>query len=411
MVGRSSEQNSVQAPRLIASWTDNSRELTVDRDFVGGKAAGLLQLPQGWVPPFVVLTKEFCKSVSHRGSIVNALAALPNTEQKLLDELRSRVEQSGEKILVRSNAPDETLANRGAYRSYPVPFSLDAIAEAVSAIFDSARANMYIILQSAIEPGQQGHMSNERRVTSKPGRWLLEGLFGEDLEPHQRFILAGRDEATNGPLLAGNERELLERLRAVASALRRIGAGHHHCEWVWDGRRLWIVQCDEAPAEPMSSDARWANDYLLSAEPIRDAEPPHSPFVPFDQTSDIWSKLDCPKLFKALGLPTAGVYHISGTDWVASDATDRIKILDELARMCERPTVVRCDVTKAVQIEELLLPTSKASSDSKELVKFMDEQAREFSAKGLRPEWWGFLLAVLRAGCGNLHRPISGVSA
>jgi predicted house-cleaning noncanonical NTP pyrophosphatase (MazG superfamily) len=386
--------SSAELPLVIASWLDNSRELTTEKEFVGSKAAGLLQLPQEWVPIFVVLTAGFWDLARTCGSVATALDKLPDIERRHFQELRAFAEQNAGKILVRSNAPDEDLADRGTYRSYTVSPNVETIAEAVTNIFGSSGKIMCIVLQSAVEPGLQGHMSNERRVSSKPSRWLVEGLFGRGLEPEQRFISANGVRTPSGRLHARNEKELIEQLRTVAAVLLRTRAGQYHCEWVWDGRRLWIVQCDDASSDESES-ILYANEYLTSQEHTPTIYEPQRPFLAFEETSDVWSKLERPKTFKRLGLPTANICFLSGTDWVDSDPVKHARILDELARICDQPTVIRCDVMKSAQADELLLATSIASTNPNDLSCFMNKQSRDFVAKGMAAEQWSFLPARL----------------
>jgi predicted house-cleaning noncanonical NTP pyrophosphatase (MazG superfamily) len=384
---------STAPPRVIASWSDTSREFVFDVNFVGAKGVGLFRLPPGWVPPFVVLTKAFSELITQSGSVANALTSLTGADRTAFRDLLDSAQRSGSAIFVRSNSPHENLGDRGAYRSYTIEPDLRAIAEAIAAVFASTHAQMYVIVQVAIQPGLQGHMSNERRVTSQANRWLVEGLYGSDADLRQRFISASKFVVDVDELHASHEKELLSRLRTVASTLLQIGLGQYHCEWIWDGRRLWIVQCDDASIK--LDNGRYANEYLLSSETLSGEYTAQEPILAFDQTSDIWSKLECPKTFKRLGLPPANICFISGSDWVDPDPIRHKKILDELRLICTQPTVVRCDVGKSAAKEDVLLPTSNESTDAADLAKFMDRCSEDFRATGLTPEEWAFLPARL----------------
>jgi predicted house-cleaning noncanonical NTP pyrophosphatase (MazG superfamily) len=377
-------------------------ELLNDASYVGGKAVGLLRLPVGWVPPFVVLTRAFRDLVLERGGVASALQALSEHEigtfDNLLHDARDAVDNSSQTglLLVRSNGAHEKLSDRGTYQSYSVPPARDEVANAIEAVMYSGGADMFVIVQRAVEPGLLGHLSNERRVTPDPKRWLVEGLHrGTDLQ--QTFVSARKSFQQVEALHARSEKEVTRELRRVASRLLHVGLGQHHCEWVWDGQRVWIVQCDDASSHQHPSNGDLdpdANSFLVSTEARAPRFDPRSELLHFrDVPPGIWSKLERPKVFSEINFPTADVYLVSGDTW--ADSTKRSAIVDDLSRMCQHPVVIRCDVRKGWHKDDVLLPTSKSSKKSSELAAFMDTVSAQFRAKGLAPQQWAFLPAFL----------------
>jgi hypothetical protein len=308
---------------------------------------------------------------AEKRSVDNAINSLAASETAKLKEFVSFARSNNTRVLVRSNAPNEDLTNRGAHRSYAVDCNIDAISEAINAVLGSGSSSMFVILQHAIEPGTPGHMSNERRVTSLHNRWLVEGLYHSEVEQHQQFIRATKQKDVGDPLFARTDKQLLDRLRGVAGWLTQTGKGQYHCEWVWDGARAWIVQCDDASAVLASPLAIHANEYLTRVEhwTHHNYDPP-PPISCYYDTSDDWSKLERPKTFKRLGLPTGDVYFVSGSVWVESNPKERAQLLSELCKLSQHPIVIRCDIAKAATADDLLLPTSAASSDVAELADF-----------------------------------------
>jgi hypothetical protein len=107
---------------------------------------------------------------------------------------------------------------------------------------------MCALLQVCVNPAWAGHMSNERRISESERFWLVEGL-AEGAVQRQEFIRAS-DEGHPGALIAKRKVEVTQALRRVAGSLLGQPRNRFHCEWVWSGRRLWIVQCDHALNEP-----------------------------------------------------------------------------------------------------------------------------------------------------------------
>src|SRR5271165_4840194 len=89
-----------QPMTAISSWAKPSDGITpID---VGGKAAGLFRLPDGWTPPFFVV---------RRGSDYG----------EVLESLLLMAERSSQQIIVRSNARSESDSDaRGSYTSISV---------------------------------------------------------------------------------------------------------------------------------------------------------------------------------------------------------------------------------------------------------------------------------------------------
>ena len=237
-------------PAVIASWCSYPPHIVDDSALIGGKAKGLLTLPREWVPPFLVFTKAFCSQWSKVKSAAALLRTLRAEEQSLVEYFYTSLPNGNEsRVLVRSNAPSEDLSWRGAYQSYTAGPNWNETATAIDRILaDVQSTDMYVLVQTAIDPSWGGHMSNERRVTDDRRRWLIEGL-GESTDFDQRFIRASLPPERPQPLLASDTKQLASALRMVAGELLRRKPKRYHCEWAWGGNRLWVVQCDEALEE------------------------------------------------------------------------------------------------------------------------------------------------------------------
>ena len=98
---------------ILESWKEYPQEIIKDRNFVGGKAAGLLMLPTDWTPPFIVLTKNFYSSWLKTKNALKTITALPQYEQDLISKFFEQSCRSDRKtyskIIIRSNSPEECL--------------------------------------------------------------------------------------------------------------------------------------------------------------------------------------------------------------------------------------------------------------------------------------------------------------
>ena len=382
-------------PLIVASWKTYSKNLTDDAGFVGGKACGVFRLPRDWVPPFIILTRAFFEQWTEKPNAVTIFANLGTAEQTLLAELLDRIVPSftggGARVVVRSNSAVENLAARGSFESYPATPTRKRVANAVDQLLASSRGEvMCAMVQVGIEPGIAGHMSNERRVSHHKNLWLVEELAQGGQEVEQEMIRA-RQHDVAAPLLASNAAELRDVLRQTAGFLADVGSGRFHCEWVWNGRQVWIVQADEAELSPPNP---IVTSYLESIDASAPGFTPESCLCHFrDAPSDKWQKLRRPRLFQKLGIPYADIFLLPGERWTKCDLFDRSALERDFNSMCHYPVVVRCDIAASAAIGETLLPTSAPLTDPRALVSFLDRVSRQLDGLGLSASDWAFLLA------------------
>ena len=167
-------------PVVIASWQDLPARITLDKRLVGGKAMGLFGMPREWVPPFLVLTASFQPLALAHGGAAAAMSALTVDEKAIISELMDRCAEIRLPTIFWCvlNSPAEDLAVRGTFSSVAAQANIESVANAIDEVLTASHADMCVLVQTAIEPGVVGHMSNERRVSSRrsgagrrTGRW------------------------------------------------------------------------------------------------------------------------------------------------------------------------------------------------------------------------------------------------
>ena len=354
--------------------TPSERVATVD---VGGKAAGLLQLPSGWTPPFFVAGRGW----DYREALdwlLDAAAAEPASRQ----------------VMVRSNATSESVSDaRGAYVSTAVAPTAEAVRAAIEQVLAQRTKpgdEMLAIVQVGIRAVAGGHLSNERHVAERRTQWVLDEE-GKRAAGAVRTLTARDDGADT--LKAADRAGLLTTLRHVAFRLS-AGGQRVHCEWIWDGTRTWIVQRDTA----IERRSGLVHNYLATRPQITpSAQHPDTVLIKRlagDETS-AWSKLGRPTILQALGMPTAPVWHLGGEAFL-NDASDRYRrVVADLEAFIEHGTlVVRCDVAAGHGYEDLSLETSDPVTTPEAALEFM-EAAVSRSFGHLPPQDWAFLPAPL----------------
>jgi predicted house-cleaning noncanonical NTP pyrophosphatase (MazG superfamily) len=374
----------LQVPRVIASW-DDAGAIPTESQLVGGKAKGIFRLPLPWVPRFIVFTKTFFDSWRAIG-ISSALSLLDSHERRAIEVLFGEAKRQRARLIVRSNAPVESSVRvHGTFKSIPADASMSSLAGALETVLgqSSILEEVFAIAQLAIEPGLLGHMSNERRVSVRRNVWLVEA----DESSFRQERISGTPASEPVELIANDEGQVLRCLRHVAGFLETLPEVAFHCEWVWTGQRLWIVQADAAA--PVREGLP-ANRYIQGkSSDSWKAQGRFEILKHFTTLEGNWRKLRRPKLFRSLGLPSADIYVLSGSDWVSGGGKLNAHLSAELGLLCSYPVVVRCDVNDD---EYTFLPTSPPSVEPAFLLDFME---REFTRKKVSDENWAFLLANL----------------
>ncbi len=374
---------------IIASWETTRSEWSATE--VGGKARGLLSLPRVWTPPFIVFSLAFfyrCKADGPRSALEH-LSDIDRDRVRLLLEAATSTDVG--KVIVRSNAFDEAQPeSRGRHISVDADAVHDSLAGAISRVIECTDASMCILVQVLAERSAWGHLSNERRVSRRRNAWLVEAHTAEGFDP-ARSIVAARPGGTE-PLCASQRVQMLERLRQAAAHLTD---GRHlmHCEWVWDGRQVWIVQADAVAPVPGEAD-RYLNAH---------ATPPAGGMrlrlmrCPTSEDARRWNKLAKRSVMRELGMPVAPIYFLRGE--VCGDlAAHRAAFDDDFAALShggEVPVVLRCDLLEHHSGNQLSLPTSEPLLAARDAGAFIDQVAKRFSANCVAPRGWAVLPAQL----------------
>jgi len=358
---------------------------------LGSKTAGLLLLPPSWTLPYFVLTTAAWESwAAHElepGWLRVAIGTLG------LDHAIAAV-LSGHHVIVRSSGQSETMEERGQLTSTVSEPDLSEIERAAEESWSWAqdrRPNepLALIVQQWRQPTLLGHLSNERRVSERHDSWLIESMSpdGNTTASLRVYPLRSGAEAED-PLVAQTSGEIARQLRRVAG--RHLDrSGRRHFEWMWDGGRVWVVQCDfeKTPrGRPPGSD--WQHQKARKVSTL-------SVFINALDATGPWNKTRCVRDFSELGLPTADLYVLE--DHGALDELSRGSVpvpgISDIRLLSELPVVVRTDTAPGVlDGMDVLLPRTETCVDPEQVLTFLRTATTAFLELGLSVGEFCFLI-------------------
>jgi predicted house-cleaning noncanonical NTP pyrophosphatase (MazG superfamily) len=362
----------------------------------GAKAAGLSQLNPNWTPRFFALD-------------VGVHARLKK-DKELRDDLSKALRSLGDcsdGVIVRSSALGETLDKRGAFDSGR---AAAAVSEVISCILEMAakaptasRKQLGFIVQEWLGGAATGHLSNERRVSHEPRSWLCEAelpIEGED--KNFRFRV---DSQTRGreDLSCSSWEELAAAIRTVARQMHRHG-GRYHLEWVWDGARVWIVQCDPDRVDHGSSPgSAWSEDE--AAQPLGDLRR----FKRLSKERSPFPKVNHVREFRSCGLPSGDIRVLAGATVIGRLARGEIsrELHRDLSELIKAPIVVRTDFRAATQEPKVLSKRTDTCLTYDQLKTFLVDTAKTAVAGGCAPGDLAFIthrFMLARAGVMSFAR-------
>lgn len=359
---------------------------------VGEKAYGLACLPRSWTLPFVV--------VSSRCISAYRSAATSREQQTLVQDLARSVQEAFSiidenltgNIYVRSSAVSESLQERGRYHSVQgssdsLEIPLAQCLEKLTNDQDIRSEQVHLIVQIAVTPvSAKGHLSNERRCYKEDRDWLGEFEAASPIETstftvnlrNWRRIVSG--DSTHLPLLCNLKPSISAVLATPAS-----WAKHHnvrmHYEWVWNGKRLFIVQADEAKPQPG----------INPTKIHRFSEINTATYIPkclkqiTEDHAALYNKVRNVKTYLSLNLPTTNLYVLDDPAIL-----DRLRLRDcppdlieDLEALVPNSLVIRTDLATDDQNLRQLLPRTNEVRCLNAALSFLQQTLNDLDNKGV----------------------------
>jgi predicted house-cleaning noncanonical NTP pyrophosphatase (MazG superfamily) len=351
------------------------------------KATRIAELPAAWVPDYLVL-----KFAANHGS------PLANVVQEAFAAAQGEIKEilllSPDGLIVRSSALNEDFTHRGFFRSEVCASNITAAQATAMAIVGHAVergadiSSFEVIIQRYVVPKLKGHLSNERRVSEEKRSWVIEVEDGDaptNLPPRIRAYTSEHD--VEQELSANSTRELRDALRLVAARMMRKRS-RYHCEWVWDGQRVYVVQCDDEP--DLAGERPGAAS--IQAKALGDVT--FRVLMPATGARTEWQKAEAVKVFSACGLAVPPVYVLETPGVIEQLAQGRVpdRLRADIELLTEAPTVIRTDTRRSDVLGEFLLPRTDAALTTDEALVFMVERSSRWANEGLAGADCAFLL-------------------
>lgn len=366
-------------------------------ELVGGKGAALVSLPEAWVPSYGVITTEAHSRWLGLRERVGSLAAARNALADVSASDLRALSAGSARLIVRSSATQESLGERGLHRSVETGDSKEQVASACKLVWDASLhepGKMAVLVQPLIKSLASGHLSNERRLTQKKSDWVCQIDSGVVESRCHRVRAEKTDPGLGDPLYCDEEARLVKVLARVAT----FGYSFEdrvHFEWVWDGKRVWVVQADtdSVPAGAVRPGDPWLE---FASQNRVNVEPEIGPFEvlkPWNDSNSEWGKVSCLNVFSECGLPVPRVYLLESPEYIAQlrsgDAPASLE--RDLDHLLECPIVIRTNV-KSEEGSEVLSPRTDVVMGREDALGFMQRTAQELDAGGVSDKDFCFLI-------------------
>lgn len=224
-------------------WGEAKSQATV----YGPKGALLLSLPRSWVPPFILLSDTLVEWL---------LLTHENISEVIRHEQVKSLLCNCNKIIVRSSVIDETIWERGTFRSEIVDcLNDDSFGErllcAVSSVRQSAPSRRVgMIIQKYVEPRFRGEFGNLLRVSKTRDHWEVSSVSTSGIAQRER-INCQRDIAADDSFELGRHirptdpRSFGAIASWINSQLLSQAQQRVNVEWVYGEGGFFVVQIDE----------------------------------------------------------------------------------------------------------------------------------------------------------------------
>jgi len=340
----------------------------VDCKTVGQKAVGLLTLPASWTLPFFVVASDVASAISDPAKLQTVLAHAAASARLKTD-----------KVIIRSNAVTETIADRGTLASESAAWddAANTLLRLQAKTQSQVEGEVHWIIQNVAVSYAQGQLSNERRVSRENRDWVLEVEKGMPQQTAQPIGVRAWRSGKNLNVVHLRCDSFLQ----ISVALRQVAhwASQDNrrflFEWIWDGGSVWIVQLDVATSgDGVKPASLLPTSVTLSA--------PEGLKV-FRNASDSdfagLRKLSNTQTYRSLGYTMPPFYVLDAgcgvSDFLAGGAISGDLLLD-FEQLTKRSLVLRTDGSALPSDKREMLPRSEELRNVAEVVKWLTEEFR-----------------------------------
>ncbi len=352
----------------------------INKTMAGQKAMGLLEIPVAWRLPFFVISK----AVIQKGISID-----DEQKENFCMEISKRIEKCvkdyampTQRIIIRSSGEEEGMNERGRYESYVC--GINEIHGAFIRILENLRNQhekpIAYIVQPYVERKILGHLSNERRISQYPRDWKVE-YEGLGKEPYSIGIRKWRktydgNDLKKDPLQCTDEKSIKQELRKIAYYYTEIEKKQRvHFEFVWDGKRIYLVQKD---IEILDLEAQNPMEYNIEVNNVDEFDSMQV-FRRIEQRDGMcFKKVKNVLLYEQVGLITAPLYILDNKQ-IITDMSNGIfdeAVKHDLCLFDGKSVVIRTDVETDTNDIVRLLPRSNELRSYEDIAKWCKESLR-----------------------------------
>lgn len=357
---------------------------------VGEKAFGLSCLPSFWTLPYLVVSSDLVSAYRQSTNDVEKNNLVQPWSKSIRNAAATAAMTCEGPILVRSSAVSEPLEDRGRYHSILGTFetleqTLNKCLSELTRDEDLVSEQVHLIVQPAVTPvSGKGHLSNERRCYEEARDWLGEfeiedGRASHTFTVNLRKWRRQESEQSEQQHLACNLEAQVSRVLSIPAWWAHRHKVRLHFEWVWDGRRIYLVQADEAktltgidPTKIPKKGIGSAIDYLPKC------------LVPInEELAARYNKIRNVYTYLKLQLPITNLYVLDAPSILdeVRKGTPPPELITDLEALIPGSLVIRTDLATEDQKLRQLLPRTNEVRDVDAAILFLQETLLKLSSE------------------------------
>lgn len=364
----------------------------ITSETVGEKAFGLSCLPSAWTLPFVVVSSELLSSYRSASSQSEKETNVSRFAANILNAYKKNGAPCEGAMIVRSSAVSEYLEERGRYYSVSGTFetieqTLLSCLSALSDDDDLALEKVHLIVQQAVVPvSAKGHLSNERRCYEEARDWLGEFETGasrasSSFSVNLRNWRSQESEHLEHEPLTCHLVALISKTLSAPAWWAKKQNVRVHFEWVWDGRRIYIVQADEAKK------LTGVNPTAISrtlVTPVVDYQPKCLAEINQEHAAK-YHKIKNVYTYLTLKLPITKIYVLDDQEVLTAIRNDSPPpdLISDLESLVPASLVIRTDLATDDLTLRQLLPRTNEVRDIHSAMKFLKETLDKLSSNNV----------------------------
>lgn len=319
-------------------------DITVEE--AGQKAYGLCKMPTLWTLPFFIVGKDFYLSVCKEDTDI---------VKQYFDNILKVMQMShmNDKVIIRSSGEFEGMNERGRYESVVVEKEnviqeLLQLVESLKKYEELNETGIPFVVQVYVERKILGHLSNERRFSKENRDFIYEYMICENNHVisdkislrNWRRIYDTKNAENEALTLNGNIKEVLKLVAAYyyyGDDKRRV-----HIEFVEDGSRIYLVQCDHEVEDKNSVNPE---EYDISMESVVDFTP-HILRKIEESDRGKYKKIDNVFIYQDIGEQTPPLYILDDKDTLNELKEGRVTsaLRNDINGMIKSSVVIRTNI-------------------------------------------------------------------